>query len=180
MAIPTPYEDLLRDVLKNGTDRSDRTGTGTRGVFGRQIRFDLSKGFPLLTTKKVFTKGIIAELLWLLDGDTNAKTLESQGVKIWSEWANENGDLGPVYGASWRAIYAPSNKMIQVEKKIDRDANFEYPYNQSFLPAIECDLNSDEMWAVEDLGAASGNTRYKVQMRSGFIAEISRPNWRSS
>lgn len=179
MTVPTPYEDLLRDVLKNGEDRSDRTGTGTRGVFGRQIRFDLQKGFPLIGTKKVFTKGIIAELLWLLSGDTNAKTLESQGVKIWSEWAAENGDLGPVYGASWRAIYAPSNKMIQVEKRTDRDADFQYPYTQSFLPRIDCDLNSDEMWAVEDLGAKSGNRRYKVQLKTGFITEISRPNWRS-
>jgi thymidylate synthase len=104
MTIPTPYEDLLRDVLANGESKSDRTGTGTTSVFGRQIRFDLSKGFPLITTKKVFTKGIIAELLWLLDGDTNSKTLEDQGVNIWKEWSDpETGDLGPVYGKQWRS-----------------------------------------------------------------------------
>jgi thymidylate synthase len=104
MTIPTPYEDLLRDVLENGVEKTDRTGTGTKSVFVRSMRFDLSKSFPLITTKKVFTKGIIAELLWLLDGDTNAKTLEDQGVKIWSEWADpETRDLGPIYGKQWRS-----------------------------------------------------------------------------
>lgn len=98
------YEDLLLDVLENGDTKSDRTGTGTTSVFGRQIRFDLSDGFPLITTKKVFTKGIIAELLWLLNGDTNSKTLEDQGVNIWKAWANpETGELGKVYGAQWRS-----------------------------------------------------------------------------
>jgi thymidylate synthase len=104
MTIPTPYEDLLRDVLENGVEKTDRTGTGTKSVFVRSMRFDLSKYFPLITTKKVFTKGIIAELLWLLNGDTNAKTLEDQGVKIWSEWADpETRDLGPIYGKQWRS-----------------------------------------------------------------------------
>jgi len=104
MSIPTPYEDLLRDVMENGTDKSDRTGTGTRSVFGRQIRYDLSQGFPLVTTKKVFTKGVIAELLWFLDGDTNSKTLEDQGVNIWKAWANpETGELGKIYSHQWRS-----------------------------------------------------------------------------
>lgn len=102
-SIPTPYEDLLRDVMENGNDKGDRTGTGTRSVFGRQIRFDLSKGYPLIGTKKVFTKGIFTELLWLLDGDTNSKTLENQGVNIWREWGHpETGELGPIYGKQWR------------------------------------------------------------------------------
>lgn len=95
------YLDLLRDVAENGTYREGRNG-GTYGVFGRQIRFDLNEGFPLLTTKKMFTKGIVAELLWFIAGDTNAKTLQDQGVTIWDEWADEDGNLGPIYGKQWR------------------------------------------------------------------------------
>src|SRR5260370_40289058 len=138
----TQYLDLLKNILENGTVRGDRTGTGTKGLFGAQLRFDLSKGFPLVTTRKVFFKGVIYELLWFLAGDTNIKYLTDNNVHIWDAWADENGDLGPIYGAQWRRWEAPGGRTIdqisqviqQIRSNPDSRRHIVSAWNPAVLP----------------------------------------------
>jgi len=137
-----PYLDLLRLILDQGAAKSDRTGTGTRSWFGAQLRFDLSAGFPLVTTRKVFFKGVIHELLWFLSGDTNIRYLLDQNVHIWDAWATESGDLGPIYGAQWRAWEGPGGRRIdqisqvieQIKTKPDSRRHIVSAWNPAVLP----------------------------------------------
>ena len=138
------YLDLLSHVLEHGSDRGDRTGTGTRSVFGYQMRFDLQDGFPVLTTKKLHLRSIIHELLWFLRGDTNIAYLHKHGVTIWDEWADENGNLGPVYGAQWRSWPAPDGR------RIDQIANLvegirKNPYSRRHIVSAWNPAEVDEM-----------------------------------
>ncbi|MEC5395040.1 thymidylate synthase [Bergeyella sp. RCAD1439] len=138
------YHDLLRHILNHGSDKTDRTGTGTRSVFGYQLRYDLSEGFPLVTTKKVHLKSIIYELLWFLKGDTNIRYLNDHGVSIWDEWADENGDLGPVYGAQWRSWRGADGKVVdqmaevvdQIKRNPDSRRLLVSAWNASEIPSM--------------------------------------------
>jgi thymidylate synthase len=136
------YLDLLKHVLNNGQEKSDRTGTGTLSVFGRQMRFDLQEGFPLLTTKKLHTRSIFHELLWFLSGDTNIKSLHDHGVSIWDEWADEQGDLGPVYGHQWRSWPTPDGCTIDQISSLIKEIK-ENPDSRRLIVSA---------WNVADIG----------------------------
>ncbi|TGG93244.1 thymidylate synthase [Natronospirillum operosum] len=138
------YLDLIRHIKAHGHDKSDRTGTGTRSIFGYQMRFDLGAGFPLVTTKKIHLRSIIHELLWFLNGDTNVRYLQENGVSIWNDWADENGDLGPVYGRQWRAWETPrgetidqiSDVMEQIRHRPDSRRMLVVAWNPADVPSM--------------------------------------------
>ena len=171
------YLKMLQRILEDGTVVTDRTGTGTICLYGGEMRFDLSEGFPLLTTKKVHLKSIIHELIWILSGNTGTKYLEDNGVSIWREWERPFNSLGAVYGHMGR--YAPafeSDDIVKIKIREDKDSNFKQTIPK-LQPEIECDLNTDEMWAISREGGK--NTIYTVQHISGFIHKINRSNWKS-
>ena len=167
------YLDLLSHVMDNGADRMDRTGTGTRGVFGYQMRFDLSEGFPMVTTKKLHKKSIVHELIWFLAGDTNIKYLQENKVRIWDEWADENGDLGPVYGKQWRRWEGPDGAVIdQVDKVIEAIKN--NPYSRRHIvsawnPADVDDMALPPCHCLFQFHVANGKLSCQLYQRSADI-----------
>jgi thymidylate synthase len=167
------YLDLLNHVLENGVDRGDRTGTGTRGVFGWQMRFDLSEGFPVLTTKKLHLKSIIHELLWFLAGDTNIKYLTDNGVSIWNEWADENGDLGPVYGSQWRSWPRPDggsiDQIANVVNEIRRNPNSRRLIVSAWNPAEVDAMALPPCHCLFQFHVANGRLSCQLYQRSADI-----------
>lgn len=157
------YLDLLKDIIDNGTDKGDRTGTGTRSVFGRQIRVDLSEGFPCLTTKKLHLRSIIHELLWFLKGETNIKYLTDNGVRIWNEWSDENGDLGPVYGKQWRSWSAPDGRKIdQIKNIVDELKN-----NPNSRRHVVCAWNVGEL---DEMALSPCHCLYQFYVADGKLS----------
>ncbi|MCS7464931.1 thymidylate synthase [Paenibacillus doosanensis] len=164
------YLDLLSDILENGVRKEDRTGTGTISVFGRQLRMNLAEGFPLLTTKKLHVKSIFHELLWFLSGDTNIGYLRENGVTIWDEWADENGDLGPVYGSQWRSWPAPDGRHIdqigQVVEQIRRNPDSRRHLVVAWNPAEVDKMALPPCHYAFQFYAADGKLSCMFQMRS--------------
>jgi thymidylate synthase len=167
------YLTLLEHVLENGVDRGDRTGTGTRGVFGWQMRFDLAEGFPVLTTKKLHLKSIIHELLWFLAGDTNIKYLNDNGVTIWDEWADENGDLGPVYGSQWRSWPTPDggsiDQIANVVREIRENPNSRRLIVSAWNPAEVDMMALPPCHCMFQFHVASGRLSCQLYQRSADI-----------
>jgi thymidylate synthase len=167
------YLDLLAHVMDNGTDRGDRTGTGTRGVFGHQMRFDLADGFPMVTTKKLHRKSIIHELLWFVAGDTNITYLQENGVKIWDAWADEDGDLGPVYGKQWRRWEGPDGKVIdqlkQVIESIKTNPNSRRHIVSAWNPADVEDMALPPCHCLFQFFVADGKLSCQLYQRSADI-----------
>ena len=167
------YLDLLRHVMDTGSDRGDRTGTGTRSVFGYQMRFDLSEGFPVLTTKKLHLRSIIYELLWFLKGDTNIAYLKDNGVTIWDEWADEKGDLGPVYGAQWRSWPAPDGRHIdQIAQLLDSlkvNPNSRRHIVSAWNPALVDDMALPPCHCLFQFYVADGKLSCQLYQRSADI-----------
>jgi thymidylate synthase len=172
-AIPTPYEDLLRDALEHGTHKSDRTGTGTTSVFGRQIRFDLAQGFPLITTKRVHFKSIAYELLWFLRGDSNVRWLQEHGVTIWDEWADAEGELGPVYGVQWRSWPTPGGEHIdqiaQVIEQIRQTPDSRRLIVSAWNPADIPDMALAPCHALFQFYVADGKLSCQLYQRSADL-----------
>lgn len=164
------YLDLMQDIIDNGVQKGDRTGTGTISVFGRQMRFDLSQGFPLLTTKKLHIRSIIHELLWFLSGDTNIKYLKKNGVSIWDEWADENGDLGPVYGHQWRSWPTPDggkvDQISQVIEQIKSNPNSRRHIVSAWNPAEVDQMALPPCHALFQFYVANGRLSCQLYQRS--------------
>ncbi len=157
------YQDLLTYLLEHGNDKPDRTGTGTLSTFGYQMRFDLNEGFPMVTTKKLHLKSIIHELLWFLKGDTNVKYLQENGVRIWNEWADDNGDLGPVYGKQWRKWQSPSGKVIdQIQYCIDLIKN--NPSSRRIL------VNAWNVGELEDMALTPCHCLFQFYVADGKLS----------
>ena len=167
------YHDLMRHVLEHGNDKGDRTGTGTRSVFGYQMRFDLSEGFPVLTTKKLHLRSIIHELLWFLQGDTNIRYLKENGVSIWDEWADESGNLGPVYGYQWRSWPAPDGRHIDqiatVVEQIKTNPNSRRMIVSAWNPALVDDMALPPCHAMFQFYVADGKLSCQLYQRSADI-----------
>ena len=172
-ALEQPYLDLMAEIRDHGTTKADRTGVGTRSVFGRQMRFDLTRGFPVLTTKKLYLRAIIHELLWFIAGDTNIAYLRDNKVRIWDEWADEHGDLGPVYGYQWRSWPAPGGQAIdqlaRVIESIKHNPDSRRHLVTAWNPAQVDDMALPPCHALFQFYVADGRLSCQLYQRSGDV-----------